>query len=144
MSAAPRPRSQLPARSGLKGSRCHWLRGSELTTSMWPLRMSDRPWSAAGCQVATTFRFALTSQSNGEWPGMCPDRIGIHRDVHGGETHLEQSLSNDPLARLLVVEHGGSLDEAREDLRHPLRLCGDRAEDLLVLGGQRAGPPRRG
>ena len=44
MSAAPRPTIHSPSRSAPNGpAPPHCDSGSGLTTSMWPLRMSDRP-----------------------------------------------------------------------------------------------------
>jgi hypothetical protein len=74
----------------------------------------------------------------GRVAGVSPDRFRVHRNVDGSQADLEQGLPDDLLTRLLVVEHGGRLDEPGEHIRHPSSLRGDRVEDLLILGTELA------
>ena len=69
MSPAPRPYSQSPSRRGTNGGEDHNSAAAGGTTSTCPLRISDRPPSAAASHVATTLRLAETSHENGEDPG---------------------------------------------------------------------------
>jgi hypothetical protein len=70
MSPAPRPYSHSPSRRAAKGGLRHREDGSGLTTSMWPLRINERPSAGpAGSHVARTFVLPATSQLNGAPPG---------------------------------------------------------------------------
>ena len=70
MSPAPRPYIHSPSRRGSNGSEDHSADGSGLTTSMWPLRISDRPRAAGPASVAVTLALPSTSQLNGDAAGL--------------------------------------------------------------------------
>ena len=57
MSPAPRPYIQPSLTAGSKGGRLHMSCGPSGTTSIWPFRISERPFGRLlGRQAPTTFQ----------------------------------------------------------------------------------------
>ena len=107
--------------------------GSGLTTSMWPLRISERPAAgAAGSQLATTLDLPATSQLNGAAPAWPASAAGSSGDLERLEAELGERGAHDRLPRGFVAEQRRRLDQLDQQGGHRRFLGGDRREDLGV------------
>ena len=113
MSPAPRPYSHSPSRRGSNGSEDHSDDGSGLTTSMCPLRISDRPAPVRG-QVAVTLALPSTSQLNGDAAGLAREGRGVERHVDRVEAEARERAAHDVLAGRLGAEQRPGADEVLE------------------------------
>ena len=134
------------------GAPLHSAVGSGLTTSMWPLRISERPSAGpVASHVATTFALPSTPQLNGAAPG-ARERVGLERYLDRLQAELLERAAHDRLARCLPVQQRRRLDELAEQVHHRRLLGGDRGEDLpvhwpeptAVVGGGLPLPARAG
>ena len=121
MSAAPRPNMRPPSISAPHGSydqRCSGVAG---TTSMWPLKVSDRPPPLPARRAVTFGRPGIADQRR---------RGARHARVHVPEQRLQsdraQLLGHDLLRGQLVAQGAGRADEfaKQRELATPARVDG--------------------
>ena len=135
MSPAPRPYIHSPSIRAPYGSPLHSEAGSGLTTSMWPLRISERPSaSPAGQPVREDVRLAGDVPAERGARRVALERRGVERHVERLEPEVGERAAHDGLAGRLVAEQRRRRDELRQQLGHRGRLGRDGRQDLLVHG----------
>ena len=133
MSPAPRPYSQSPSTAGRERRSLHSDAGSGLTTSMWPLRISERPSAGAGrLPVREHVDLAGDVPAERRRGRVAVERGAVERHVERLEAEVGERAPHDVLAGGLVAEQRGRLDELRQQLGHRGLLGRDRRQDLGV------------
>ncbi len=112
--------------------------GPGATTSMWPLRISDRPPRpdpGAGSQSATTLALPARSQLNGDASGCSASASASSGCISRRQPERFERVAHDELAGQLVAEYRRPRDELDQELLGIGLARGDGGQDLAPAGG---------